>query len=187
MKELARRQYLPSPLNRPLTFDCGTMNNGFALLEGTPMRKTQPRHTVRTMLDGFLIYLRMQVAALIAFMPLSSPLAQHVDDLLARTAQPAFLCAAETEGQLACMANRVCSCQFQPAVPAKGLPDRFAWDCGILRPVCEQPPADYQSGYTPYPYAVGIDEKDVVVIPGLGPVEGRTSMPPKKEPDKKPE
>ena len=75
------------------------------------------------------------------------------------------------------MTNRVCSCQFQPAVPSQGLPDRYAWDCGILRPVCEQPPADYQSGYTPYPYAVGIDRKDVIIIPGLGPIEGRSRLP----------
>ena len=45
-------------------------------------------------------------------------------------------CTAELEGQLSCQANRQCRCRFAPAVKARGLPARWAWDCSIKRPQC---------------------------------------------------
>lgn len=47
------------------------------------------------------------------------------------------LCRAAVEGQLSCQANRVCECQFETAIPARRLPDRWRWDCSILRGFCQ--------------------------------------------------
>lgn len=62
------------------------------------------------------------------------------------------ICRAELEGQVACQANRVCECTYRQAVPARGLPDRWAWDCGIKRPHCEPAPTrleDYRGDLPP--------------------------------------
>ena len=70
--------------------------------------------------------------------------AQETDkgtEVIAKTV-PAFQCLAETEGQLTCQAGRQCRCVFKPAVKSTGLPDRWAWDCGIMRPACEVTPAE---------------------------------------------
>ena len=55
---------------------------------------------------------------------------------------PAPRCDAAHEGIVACFANVLCLCRFHPGDAARKLPDRFAWDCGITRPQCQQPPAD---------------------------------------------
>lgn len=63
---------------------------------------------------------------------------------------PAFTCSARTEGQLTCQANKQCACGHRPADAAAGLPARWAWDCGIMRPRCTATPAD-TSGEGGYP------------------------------------
>jgi len=45
-------------------------------------------------------------------------------------------CTAALEGQLSCQANRLCKCRLAPAVAARDLPARWAWDCSIKRPRC---------------------------------------------------
>lgn len=60
---------------------------------------------------------------------------------LAKTV-PAFTCTAETEGQLSCQAAKSCKCGYKPAEAGTGLPARWAWDCGVMRPQCERAPAD---------------------------------------------
>lgn len=59
---------------------------------------------------------------------------------------PAFTCSAQTEGQLTCQANKQCTCAHRPADAASGLPARWAWDCGVMRPRCEVTPADTGEG-----------------------------------------
>jgi len=66
--------------------------------------------------------------------------------LLLLLAAPAFAqdtphgqCTAAGEGALACMAGRACVCRFERGGQLTGRGDRFAWDCGPLRPDC--PPA----------------------------------------------
>jgi hypothetical protein len=58
-------------------------------------------------------------------------------------ASPAFAqdsppgqCTAVSEGALACMAGRACVCRFERGGQLTGRGDRFAWDCGALRPDC---------------------------------------------------
>ena len=50
-------------------------------------------------------------------------------------------CASPSVGLVACIAGRLCSCRFERASQATGLPADFRWDCGILRPACGEPPA----------------------------------------------
>lgn len=71
------------------------------------------------------------------------------------------LCEAGTQGQLSCQANRQCVCVHAQAVPARNLPDRWHWDCGIARPSCEVvseslAPLPHHSGSLPV--IVDIDE-----------------------------
>lgn len=70
------------------------------------------------------------------------------------------LCNARHEGQLSCQANRVCACVHSGAVPARGLPDRWHWDCAITRPQCEQPAADGGGYLDPALWPVIIDRRD---------------------------
>lgn len=51
-------------------------------------------------------------------------------------------CEAARAGQLACVAGRLCRCAFEPGGSLAGHRDRWAWDCGLLRPDCAVPPAD---------------------------------------------
>jgi len=51
-------------------------------------------------------------------------------------------CGPAREGQVACVANRLCACRFERGGSLAGRPDRWDWDCGILRPDCAVPPAD---------------------------------------------
>ncbi|MBR0657088.1 hypothetical protein [Plastoroseomonas arctica] len=50
-------------------------------------------------------------------------------------------CTAAGEGSLACLAGRACVCRFERGGQLTGRGDRFAWDCGPLRPECPATPA----------------------------------------------
>jgi hypothetical protein len=56
------------------------------------------------------------------------------------SAQAPPACTAETEGQAACMAGKLCECRFERGGQMTGRPDRFVWDCGVLRPMCPPDP-----------------------------------------------
>ena len=67
-------------------------------------------------------------------------------------------CDAAHEGQLSCQANRACECVFSRAVPARHLPDRWHWDCGIERPACSVTPESLAPQGTPaVPVIVDVD------------------------------
>ncbi len=51
-------------------------------------------------------------------------------------------CTPQREGMTACFANKLCRCGFAPPDKGRGLPARWRWDCGILRPACRLPPAE---------------------------------------------
>jgi hypothetical protein len=55
-------------------------------------------------------------------------------------AQP--ICGAQTDGLVACVAGRLCSCSYQRASRMTGQPAAFRWDCGLLRPSCGDAAAD---------------------------------------------
>ena len=55
-------------------------------------------------------------------------------------AQTPPACTAEAEGQVACMAGKLCECRFERGGQMTGRPDRFAWDCGVMRPLCPPEP-----------------------------------------------
>ncbi len=52
-------------------------------------------------------------------------------------AQPA--CNAQREGQVACMAGRLCACRYETGGSLTGRPSAHRWDCGALRPDCRRP------------------------------------------------
>jgi hypothetical protein len=55
-------------------------------------------------------------------------------------AQAPPACSPEVEGQAACMAGKLCECRFERGGQLTGRPDRFAWDCGVMRPMCPPDP-----------------------------------------------
>jgi hypothetical protein len=59
---------------------------------------------------------------------------------LAAAAQAPPACSRAREGQLSCMAGKMCECRFERGGSMTGRPDRFAWDCGVMRPNCPPDP-----------------------------------------------
>jgi hypothetical protein len=57
----------------------------------------------------------------------------------------------------ACIAGHECECGFARGSAATGLPDRFRWDCGILRPRCDPPPATIDGWQGDLPASLLID------------------------------
>ena len=73
-------------------------------------------------------------------------------------------CSAQAEGTLSCQANRQCECTYFQAVPARGLPARWRWDCSILRAQCDVVPESASSYHGDLPAAVGIDRSREAII-----------------------
>ncbi len=44
------------------------------------------------------------------------------------------------EGQLICMAGRLCACRYETGGSLTGRPSAHRWDCGPLRPDCRPEP-----------------------------------------------
>lgn len=59
---------------------------------------------------------------------------------LPAAAQAPPSCTPESEGQTACMAGKLCECRFERGGQLTGRTDRFAWDCGVMRPTCPPDP-----------------------------------------------
>ena len=59
---------------------------------------------------------------------------------LPAAAQEPSACTPAVEGQVACMAGKLCECRFERGGRLTGRGDRFAWDCGVLRPNCPPDP-----------------------------------------------
>jgi hypothetical protein len=75
-------------------------------------------------------------------------------------AQEAPKCNEDTFGQVACFSIKLCECIYDRGGTMTGLPARYRWDCGILRPMCFDTSTSIQEYYRPqtaYPYTVGID------------------------------
>jgi hypothetical protein len=67
------------------------------------------------------------------------------------TAQDPPGCTVERAGVAACMAGKLCRCDFARGGSLTGRADGWRWDCGVLRPACGEalPPAG--SGLSPLP------------------------------------
>lgn len=52
------------------------------------------------------------------------------------SAQAAEQCNASNVGVTSCMSEKLCECKFFRKSEMKGTPDRFSWDCGVMRPSC---------------------------------------------------
>ncbi|HYF06587.1 MAG TPA: hypothetical protein VD970_03125 [Acetobacteraceae bacterium] len=76
---------------------------------------------------------------------------------LPAAAQEPPACGPAREGQVACQENRLCLCRFERGGSLAGRPDRWAWDCGPLRPDCAAPPADLPRAPMPVP--------EVIIVP----------------------
>jgi hypothetical protein len=66
-------------------------------------------------------------------------------------------CAAETLGAVSCMSTKLCECVFERGGAISGKPSAYRWECGALRPDCNQPGADLAQPQWQMPAAVGID------------------------------
>jgi hypothetical protein len=64
-------------------------------------------------------------------------------------AQSPPICSPAREGQVACMAGKLCECRFERGGQMTGRPDRFAWDCGVMRPMCPPDPTIAPSPWMP--------------------------------------
>ena len=73
---------------------------------------------------------------------------------LPAAAQAPPACTRAREGQVACMAGKLCECRFDRGGQMTGRPDRFAWDCGALRPICPPDPTIAQPPWSPPPVGV---------------------------------
>ncbi len=67
----------------------------------------------------------------------------------AALAQSPPVCSPAREGQVACMAGKLCECRFERGGQMTGRPDRFAWDCGVMRPMCPPDPTIAPSPWMP--------------------------------------
>ena len=74
-------------------------------------------------------------------------------------AQPPPACTPAREGEVACLAGKLCACRFERGGQLTGRGDRFAWDCGALRPPCPPEP-----GITPPPQ--WLPPSGILVRPG---------------------
>ena len=73
-------------------------------------------------------------------------------------------CSAQNPGRVACIAGKLCTCQFAPGSHATRLPDGFRWDCGVLRPSCGEPaPATLNPWMDPLPDALAIDRSRTII------------------------
>ena len=78
-----------------------------------------------------------------------------------------LLCDAQVLGRVACLADRLCVCQFTPGSYASRLPDGFRWDCGIMRPYCGGPvPASLNPWPSQLPDALAIDRSRTIIKDG---------------------
>ncbi|MBP0464337.1 hypothetical protein J5Y09_10465 [Roseomonas sp. PWR1] len=68
---------------------------------------------------------------------------------LPAAAQSPPVCSPAREGQVACMAGKLCECRFERGGQMTGRPDRFAWDCGVMRPMCPPDPNIVAPGMPP--------------------------------------
>lgn len=73
---------------------------------------------------------------------------------------PPPVCSAEHDGALSCQAGKSCRCVMMPAVPARGLPARWAFDCGVNRPACDIAPAGIDAAPYVTPGTVILDRRD---------------------------
>ena len=70
-------------------------------------------------------------------------------------AETAPRCTPVAEGQVACIAGKLCACRFHPGGSLTGRPAGTRWDCGTLRPACgpAAPEAGQPADRTPPPPA----------------------------------
>lgn len=66
-------------------------------------------------------------------------------------------CTAESLGAVACMSTKLCECVYERGGAITGKPTGYRWECGALRPDCNQPGADLAAPAWQMPSAVGID------------------------------
>ena len=82
-------------------------------------------------------------------------------------------CGSGTAGLVACVAGKLCACQYDPGGAMTGLPAGFRWDCGILRPSCgpsAELPATLEPPTVPYlPEALSLDRSRTIIMNGSGP------------------
>lgn len=104
------------------------------------------------------IYPKSSVAGLAALIVVSN--FWFVD---AGRAQGAASCSRATLGQVTCMSVKLCECIYERGGTMTGVPAGYRWDCGTLRPQCEESPVTVieHRGTTPsYSGSVSFDQYD---------------------------
>jgi hypothetical protein len=59
------------------------------------------------------------------------------------------MCLPQREGMVACFADKLCLCRYEPGGTLTGRPPGYRWDCGALRPGCGVVPPDTSPGLSP--------------------------------------
>ncbi len=73
----------------------------------------------------------------------------------AAAAEPTPRCAPSREGEVACLAGKLCECRYDPGGSITGRPPGMRWNCGALRPACGaalEPPPETGQPQQPLPF-----------------------------------
>ena len=76
-------------------------------------------------------------------------------------------CNAQSVGLVSCMANKQCECKFFRKSEMAATPDRFDWDCSLLRPSCDDNYSVNAPNNTPAyngPSSVGISKSNTKIV-----------------------
>ncbi len=86
------------------------------------------------------------------------------------------VCTGQSLGAASCFSGKLCECIHDRGGSVTGTPAGFRWDCGVLRPKCNEvadAPANPNEFNGPYPQAIGIDRSDNSVRVRQGQAKGR--------------
>lgn len=86
-------------------------------------------------------------------------------------------CTAETLGAVSCMSTKLCECVYERGGAISGKPSGYRWECGALRPDCNQPGADLAGPQWQMPAAVGIDRSRHNTIVNQGATQSQSNAP----------
>lgn len=84
-------------------------------------------------------------------------------------AQDPPACVPAREGMVACLADKLCECRWEPGGALTGRPAGHRWDCGALRPSCGVVPAAPQAEIPPISVMPLVQPRQPAEVPGYDP------------------
>ena len=82
----------------------------------------------------FVKVVRKALKRSVLLVPIAILMAHQPDKAEAETP----ICNQQAAGTVACFERKLCSCGFERGGSMTGLAPGYRWDCGVLRPTCEQ-------------------------------------------------